>query len=340
MNLTAHIRSLLAISIIALISFSINGCFRRSKLEIDTSNIKVNTKFRHFEEALASIPDTLFFQEFPKVYPGFAPLFMMKTCDSLIMTEMLLFKTDAGFKELYARKKEVLGDLQQEKEAILSVLQHYRYYYPNAPEHTIITHISGLDISLLESPVILNDTLAIISTDLFLGKDFEPYKLVGIPEYKKRWMCKEMMPVEFARQLAVLQAGSGDEIETLLDQMLYHGKILYFTDAMMPETDDTLKIRYTGDQLEWMLENQKNVWAYLVNNRMLYASDQNHTKLLIMDAPFTSNFTEMSPGRIGQWFGWQIVKKYMTKHPDVTLQQLMQETDTKKLLQESGYKPG
>ncbi|MFO7723543.1 MAG: DUF2268 domain-containing putative Zn-dependent protease, partial [Bacteroidales bacterium] len=176
-------------------------------------------------------------------------------------------------------------------------------------------------------------------TDFFLGSDFGPYQMVGIPAYKRIWMEPSQIAVELARELAMLRAGMPDEVETLLDQMVFEGKILYFLDAMMPTAPDSVKIRYTASQLRWCEENQRHVWAYMVNNQMLYSSDQNHAKLMIQDSPFTPVFTEASPGRLGHWFGWQIVKKYMQKNPDLTIVDLMEDQDAGKILNGSGYKP-
>ena len=46
-----------------------------------------------------------------------------------------------------------------------------------------------------------------------------------------------------------------------------------------------------------------------------------------------------SPGRIGNWVGWKIVKKYMNKHSNVSLHELMSEKNAQQILSKSGYKP-
>ena len=58
------------------------------------------------------------------------------------------------------------------------------------------------------------------------------------------------------------------------------------------------------------------------------------------DGPFTSAFSKESAPRIGYWMGWQIIKQYMKNNPDVTLEQLMNETDAEKILKMAKYKPG
>jgi hypothetical protein len=330
---------ILMMLILFLFTIQWTGCRNKNKLIIDLAGIEANPRFLHFEDALFSIPDTLFFEQFPAIYKKFPGLFLNPEADSLVMSEMLLFATEPRFIELYDRKQEVMGDFAVQAREITEVLRHYRYYFPEAPGHRIYTHIPGLDLALLNMPVTVNDTMAVICTDFFLGSDFEPYGYVGIPEYKRRWMDPSQIAPEFARQLAFLQGGSPDQAESILEQMIYQGKILYFMDAMMPMLADTAKIRFTTAQMEWLISNQRHVWSYMVNNQMLFSSDLKHSKILILDAPFTAVFSEEAPPRMGHWFGWQIVRKYMEKHPDITLKALMMLDDAQAIFEASGYKP-
>jgi hypothetical protein len=49
-------------------------------------------------------------------------------------------------------------------------------------------------------------------------------------------------------------------------------------------------------------------------------------------------FTE-APGEIGNWMGLQIVRAYMLRHPDTSLDQLLAMQDAQQLLEASRYKP-
>ena len=57
------------------------------------------------------------------------------------------------------------------------------------------------------------------------------------------------------------------------------------------------------------------------------------------EGPFTTGFVKESPARTGVWIGWNIVKKYMDKNANISLDQLMHETDAQKILSLSKYKP-
>ena len=47
---------------------------------------------------------------------------------------------------------------------------------------------------------------------------------------------------------------------------------------------------------------------------------------------------ENSPGNIGQWIGWQIVKAYVEKNTSLKPEEVMR-TDAKKIFDEARYKP-
>jgi hypothetical protein len=126
--------------------------------------------------------------------------------------------------------------------------------------------------------------------------------------------------------------------ERLIDQMIYHGKMLYFLDEVMPGRPDTLKIGFTGEQLDWCYANESNLWAFLVENELLYSTDFQKINKLISDGPFTSFFEKESPARTGVWLGWQIVRAYMDMN-DTGLKEMITEKDAVDILTQSAYKP-
>jgi len=72
----------------------------------------------------------------------------------------------------------------------------------------------------------------------------------------------------------------------------------------------------------------------------LYDTDQKLIPRFINPAPFSKFYLEIdneSPGKVGSWIGWQIVRSFMENN-DVSLQQLLQ-MDNKELFEKSKYKP-
>jgi hypothetical protein len=152
-------------------------------------------------------------------------------------------------------------------------------------------------------------------------------------------MNSAKIPTDVLYSWAVSEFEFDESTNNLIANMIYHGKILYFLDAMFPEEPDYLKIGYQPEKLEWCIKNEAGMWTYLVEHQLLFNTDRMNMVRFIGAAPFTAPFTNESPGRTGIWLGWQIVKKYMKKNSGTTLQALMLENDYQKILNESGYSP-
>jgi uncharacterized protein YjaZ len=108
---------------------------------------------------------------------------------------------------------------------------------------------------------------------------------------------------------------------------------------MIPSTADRLKIGYSEAQYNWILKNEQHVWAAIIENRLLYTTDGQLIRAFMADGPFTAEFSRESPARLGEWIGWQIVRRYMANNDAVSLAALMAEKDAQKILTLSRYKP-
>ena len=122
--------------------------------------------------------------------------------------------------------------------------------------------------------------------------------------------------------------------------MIYYGKLHYFKDVMVPFKSDAQKIGYTQDQLDWAESNEGQIWRYFVERELLFSTDSSLPSRFINPSPFSKFYLELdneSPGRLGQYIGWQIVRKYI-KDNDVSLMDMMQ-TEAKQIFDNTKYKP-
>ena len=87
------------------------------------------------------------------------------------------------------------------------------------------------------------------------------------------------------------------------------------------------------------MANESRIWSFFIENKLLFSIDPNLMNKYVNDGPTTNGFPKESPGNIGQFIGWQIVKSFVKKHPETTLRKLMEEKDLMKIFNESGYKP-
>jgi hypothetical protein len=98
-----------------------------------------------------------------------------------------------------------------------------------------------------------------------------------------------------------------------------------------------LKTGFTQKQLNWCVSNEGQIWNFFLNQN-LYSLEPDLIKNYIGDAPYTQGMPDASPGNIGQWVGWRIVRKYASLHADISPDQLMK-TPAKLIFEEAKYKP-
>jgi hypothetical protein len=188
---------------------------------------------------------------------------------------------------------------------------------------------------------ILADSNAIgISLELYLGvKNSITQKLPtrDFPEYIKTRMEAKYICVDAFKTWAELFIVPEAKPSSLLDKLIEQGKIMYVLDALMPTTPDHIKIRYTENQFAWCVEFEKDIWKEIIDNKWLYSTDEKTIAQFFNEGPFTPSLPQNSPSRTGIWVGWKMVKEYMEANAELTIQDLLKETDHKKIL--SYYKP-
>lgn len=212
--------------------------------------------------------------------------------------------------------------------------KHYSYYFPNKTIPSIYTYVSGFNESL-----IIAENLIGISLDKYLGSDCIFYRYLGIPKYKIENMNPAKIVPDIFYAWALTEYPMSDSVNNLLANMIYQGKLIYFTEAMNPDFPDSLLMGYTTEKMEWCNQNEASMWAYMVEKKLIYGVERLDLQKFIGDAPFTNVFSEKSPGRTGVWLGWQIVRSFMDNHEEISLTQLMRMNDAQKILSMSKYYP-
>jgi len=246
------------------------------------------------------------------------------------------FVSDTQLISIYQKTIAVYPDLADVEADLSSAFRHFLYFFPGTKLPQVYTYISDM---YFEKPVLQTDEAIVIALDVYLGSDFPLYQQLGLPFYKVRCMEPVNLPVDVMKSLYYNEVTAKSQKRTLLDRMIESGKILLYLDAVLPTTPDSVKICYTAKKMEWARQNEENIWAFLVGNKLLYNTDYKTQTKLIQDGPFTTGFSNESPSRLGIYIGWQILNSYARRHPKVSLSQLLQIADSQKILQESGYKP-
>jgi hypothetical protein len=319
---------------------------KERKKDVDISQIHLSLKADRFEQDLFNKHNDPDFISFLKnKYGIFFDLYCYNltsvgTPDTMLLKDRLrAFITDSGITVLYNESQRLYKDFTPIDREITDAFRHYKYYFPGKIIPRIITYISGIT-GTSDYQTVNDSSLIGIALDMYLGRYAKFYDDVAYPKFKSRTFSKEFIAADCMKGWLQSDYEPDVEQDDLLSEMIYEGKINYCLDLLMPETPDSIKLHYTGEQIEWCKKNEQNAWAFLVDKKLLYETDQNDIMKYVTDGPTTNGFPKESPGNIGQWLGWSIVKSYMVNHPDITLPQLLSDHDYNKLFLESKYKPG
>ncbi len=312
---------------------------RQNPHDIDVSGIQVTIRPEQFGTDLFS-PGRNGLKTLREKYGTFPNLFCRQIIrigaagDSMLEKGLEDFSSDPGMRELYKNCAEKFSarDIDALADELSDAFRHYKYYFPRKPVPKVITFISGYNYAIVAA-----DSLLGIGVDMYLGDDFRAYSALGYPRYKIRRMRKEYITADCMRGWQ--ESEYEDDGKDFLSQALYQGKILYFLDAMLPRTPDSIKTGYTASQLAFCKKNEVNIWSFFVEKKILFSTNQNEFIRYLSDGPTTSGLPPEAPAMLGAWTGWQIIKKYMQENPSVTLDRLMEEKDSQKILNKSRYKP-
>lgn len=237
-----------------------------------------------------------------------------------------------------------LNDLRDQTAKGLQFVKHYFPRY-NLPQK-MITFIGPMDAFFQGSlggygDVITADGLA-TGLQLHMGSDYSLYhSQMGqslYPTYISRRFSPEYIPVNCIKNVIDDLFPDNSASRPLVEQMVEKGKRMYLLDKFMPFAEDTLKTGYTKSQLAGAYKNEGLIWNHFLTNSLVYNTEPGIIKGYIGDAPNTPEFGSGSPGYIGLFTGWQIVKKFMENNEEMSLEQLMR-TDARKVFEESKYRP-
>lgn len=312
-------------------------------LDIDVSEVNVDLKLKRFDQDLFDIkteitPEVaetlnkkygLFFQDFTQSIINIGPYNNPET-----QYHLNAFKNDSYINKLRTDVNLIYSDFSPYQKDLENAFKHYKHYFPKKQIPEIITYISGFNYAIVTDKNYLG-----IGLDMFLGSNHEAYPNLGLPKYKTDFMNKESLVAGAMIGWVTTEFELKEKNADLLTEMIHQGKLLYILDALIPSTSNAIKISYSEEQIAWCKANAEPVWFYFIDNQLLYTKETTEIIKYMGEAPFIQGFPEGSPGRIGHWVGWQIVKTYMQNNPNITIEQLANEQDAQKILNKSKYKP-
>lgn len=312
--------------IVFLILTSFVGCQKNSKIDRDITKIKIDLTIERFDKIFSSSKPS----DLPVLKKEFPFLFSDKYPDSLWLEKM----TDTLQIQLANEVKKSFGNFEDTKSEIVLLFQHLKFYFPEFKIPRVITVTSNVDY---RNKVIVTDSIVLIALDNYLGSDHEFYG--SIPQYLVNNFNKDQITPDLATEYGKKYTYQPKR-KTFLDEMIYSGKLLYFKDVVLPLKSDSEKIGYTKDQQEWAIKNESEIWRYFIENELLFDTDSELLSRFINPAPFSKfylNLDNETPGRIGQYLGWQIVRAYMKNNDDSFTDMLVRSAN--EIYEKSKFKP-
>lgn len=328
--------------ILTLACMALASCTKDSGRKAKIDNMTLEVKIARFDSAFWTLDTTDLARSFDMLdtqYPDLTPIFLENivhfgaAADPVTHDTYRIFRRDTSVQHLYTDVLEHYANLSTYNDRLTLAFRRAAYFFPNIATPRVYAHVSGLNQS-----VVVGDGFVSMSLDNYMGEEYEIYSLLGIYGYLKRNMTPEKVVPDYLLAWLSGEYPSAPHA-SLLDDMIYRGKLLYIISILSPETPKNVIMGYTPAQWEWVKANEAAMWGIMVQSNSLYETDMMTKGRFLNDGPFTLPFSQDSPGRGGIYLGWQIVKSYMRSNQTISPAQLMQITDGQTILNQSDYRP-
>lgn len=321
----------------------ISSC-KPNMYKADVSGIEADIDIKRLEVDLFEADPADIYSYIPvwqKEYGSFLQLFSYvinagAITDPMFSETLVNFCTDRQNNEVYDKLIELFPTLDDIENELENAFKRYLYYFPTRTIPYIYTCMTGFNNSL-----IIGDSIVGISLDRYLGRSSDYYPRLGLYNYVIARMASEYIVPDVIYGWASTEWDFNEmnyASENVLAEMIHDGKLRFFQKSMLPEKDDTLLFGFTADQMKFCRNNEHQMWMYLMEHDLLFATDQLTVRKLVGEAPFTSYFTNESPGRAATWIGFRIVESFM-KNTDTSLSDMMAITDVQAILNGAKYAP-
>ena len=211
------------------------------------------------------------------------------------------------------------GDFSSEKKELLIAFKRLKAFYP---KEKIPENIYFINSSFSASVFCTEKEIA-IGVERYLEPNEKVIQELPNEQFftwikngmKKEYLSRDVMA-------AWLMTHCFPETsENYASEMMRWGKILYITQATMPDKELNQILRYSKSQFDWALKSEGMFWKYLVENELLFKTDEKTRSNLLNEGPFTIGLPDESPDRLGQFLAWRIVHQYMETH-DISIAEL------------------
>ena len=251
--------------------------------------------------------------------------------DANIGEKVQTFFADNDLFSLYTSAENAYDSIADIELELGKAFNDLQLYFPEKQLPVLYMHVSGLNQS-----VIVGEDFLSLSIDKYLGEDYPLYyKYYG--KHVRRNMIRTRIVPDYLTGWFYSEFDMGPE-NRLIDHMIYQGKILYALQVILSDIPDVVLFGFSQQELDRCLENEKEIWNYILKNKHLYTTDYLIISKYMNEAPHSAFFSDDYPSRIGSFLGFRIVSQYMNKNKKVTLSDLLHQQNNQQILSKSKYK--
>ena len=296
--------------------------------KISIHNIKIDLKFLNLDSALRNSSDEELLNLKSKFFTDKSSIldYTIEYCigeslqsDTSYINGIRRFYSNKYIQRLEKAIQKIYGDFSPEKKELLIAFRRLKAFFPKEKTPSRIYFIN----SYFSAGVFCTDKEIAIGTERYLSPNTKEIKELPNDQFFT-WIKNGMLKNYLLRDVVsgwIMTNYCPETSENYASEMMRWGKILYITEATMPDEEINAILRYTEKQYDWAIKSEGMFWKYLVENELLFKTDEKTRSNLLNDGPFTSGLSNNSPDRLGQFLAWRIVHQYMDNH-DINIAEL------------------
>ncbi len=291
--------------------------FSRQDSDLPSKIARLNTKYGDYfttycenELRIGNPNDSLFVREFERFYTMKENAEVIATCDS------------------------VYNNLSTIDDKLTDAFRCFAYYFPNISTPQVYMHFSGFN-----NKMFVDSTYLSLSIEHYLGCDCRYYPMLEIPQYARTTKDPDFIVSDLVKAWLYANFPNESNSETVLDALIYQGKIIYALRKCIPDLKEENAFGYTPEELKWCKSYERQMWASLAEQKLLYSTNPLDRLKLVNDAPFTTFFGQSSPGRAAIYCATNIVISYHHQHPELSLEDLLKLHDAEEIMLGAHYRP-
>lgn len=331
--------------LLVLISFLLFQSCNDSKWKADVSNVDYNGEIARLDLAVFNLGSDLTksdLLELQKEYHGFLNVYLTQIMQvgeaENAMTASLFqrFVTDPNWIELQEVIEKKHPNLDEESANLERAFKRYSVLFKESDLPEIVAYNSGFNVGIYPEKEFLG-----IGLEWYSGNDLKIFDRLPpdlFPQYKRDKMMPEYMTINALKGWLIVRFQDKLNGQSLLNRMAFSGKINYIAAALHQDLSDRIVLNYSEEQLEWCDNQEYEVWKFILENDLIFSVDAMAVNKMMNDGPFTPGMPPESPGGVGNYMGYEMVKAFMDRNENLTLAELLNMKNDREFLKH--YKPG